>query len=204
MLVHEQAFRERSFEIQGRGYHDRNAGERGMHRLGIAHWRWFRLSLVDRDLVLYLLDPEDSADASRNIAFEVHHDGRVEMLEVISVRHMKRSWSWVGPLWPKETEVEFAGGQILNILHEALVDSSPFYQRSLIRSDGDSMGFGVAELVIPNKIDQDLQRWLVRMRVHSQVGKNSIWLPLFSGPKAGRWPRLFAHWRGTRPQENQP
>ena len=68
-----------------------------MHRLGIQHWRWFRISREDRDLVLYLLDPEVSGGAARNLAFEVHQDGRLEVLEVTSVRHERRGWSWVGP-----------------------------------------------------------------------------------------------------------
>lgn len=193
----------REFSLTGRGYHDRNAGVSGMHRLGIQHWRWFRISREDRDLVLYLLDPEVSGGDARNLAFEVHQDGRLEMLEVTSVRHERRGWSWVGPRWPRRTEVEFACGQRLVVDHVALVDSSPFYQRSLVKETGRSGGFGVAELVIPGKIDQDLQRWLVRMRVHRQTGKNSIWLPLFSGPRSGRWSRLIAHWKGTRPLEER-
>ena len=156
-----------------------------MHRLGIQHWRWFRISREDRDLVLYLLDPEVSGGDARNLAFEVHQDGRLEMLEVTSVRHERRGWSWVGPRWPRRTEVEFACGQRLVVDHVALVDSSPFYQRSLVRETSRSGGFGVAELVIPGKIDQDLQRWPGGRECTAQTGKRAhIWLPLFSGPQA--------------------
>jgi carotenoid 1,2-hydratase len=39
-------------------------------------------------------------------------------------------------------------------------------------------------------VDLDLHRPFVRMRVHRTEAPSSFWLPLFSGPREGRWRRL--------------
>ena len=45
-------------------------------------------------------------------------------------------------------------------------------------------------------IDLDWQRPLVRMRVQRADGRNSMWLPLFTGPKPGRVQRLLRQFVG--------
>ena len=76
----------------------------------------------------------------------------------------------------------------------AVLDNGPFYQRYLLRGRcGDDEGFGVGENLVPDRVDTDLLRPLVRMRVHRAGGPNSMWLPLFSGDSAGRWSRLLGH-----------
>lgn len=175
----------------GRGYHDRNGGNCGMHELGIERWRWMRLSMPEKDIVLYLLDPESGED-SILLAYEVDAHGQMSEREVRSVRHTRFKWSWMGPRWPERTHVELDGMEPIEVIHTHLVDSGPFYQRSLVSVViGDERGFGTAELVLPNKIDLDRHRWLVRMRVHNSTKVNSVWLPLFSGLKQGRWSRLL-------------
>ena len=52
-------------------------------------------------------------------------------------------------------------------------------------------GYGVGEKVVPDKVDTDLLRPLVRMRVHHADGPNSMWLPLFSEDSAGQVRRLL-------------
>ena len=74
----------------------------------------------------------------------------------------------------------------------SVLDNGPFYQRYLLRGRcGADEGYGVGENVVPDRVDTDLLRPLVRMRVHRAVGPNSMWLPLFSGDSAGRWGRLL-------------
>jgi carotenoid 1,2-hydratase len=175
----------------GRGYHDRNAGNCGMHELGIERWRWMRLSMPERDIILYFLDPE-LGDSSTWLAYEVDAQGQMVERVVRAVEHSHFKWSWMGPLWPQRTKVELDGMSPIEIVHTHLVDSGPFYQRSLVSVVIDEdRGFGTAELVLPNKIDLDRHRWLVQMRVHHSVKVNSVWLPLFSGLKKGRWSRLL-------------
>ena len=74
----------------------------------------------------------------------------------------------------------------------ALLDDGPFYQRYLLRGRcGDDEGYGIGEHVVPDRVDSGLLRPLVRMRVHRAAGRNSMWLPLFSGDSDGRWGRLL-------------
>lgn len=178
----------------GRGYHDRNGGNCGMHELGIERWRWMRLSMPERDIVLYLLDPESGQD-SVLLAYEIDAQGQMSERVVRSVRHTRLKWSWMGPRWPERTNVELEGMEPIEVTHTHLVDSGPFYQRSLVAASmGGEQGFGIAELVLPNQIDLDRHRWLVNMRVHQSSHQNSMWLPLFSGLKKGRWTRLFTQY----------
>jgi hypothetical protein len=184
----------RSFK--GRGYHDRNAGETGLHRLGIERWRWMRLSFPDRDIVLYLLDPVDGG-APKEMAFEVTPQGAIRALKIEAVEHQSFKVPWVGPRWPRSSRVSLKGYAPIHIRHAHLVDTGPFYQRTLLTAEMDGVeAVGVGELVLPNCLDLNRHRWLVRMRVHNAVGKNSMWLPLFSGPQKGRWKRLLQYWRG--------
>ena len=48
-----------TFRIQGRAYHDRNAGTVPLHALGIGRWWWGRISFSDRDFIWYRLQPDD-------------------------------------------------------------------------------------------------------------------------------------------------
>jgi hypothetical protein len=50
---------------------------------------------------------------------------------------------------------------------------------------------GSAEVIDPSRIDLDRHRPLVRMRVATDLQRNSIWLPLFQGSRHGRVARLF-------------
>ena len=183
--------------LKGRGYHDRNAGETGLHRLGIERWRWMRLSFPDRDIVLYLLDPVGGGEP-REMAFEVNSQGAIRALEIDAIEHESYKIPWVGPRWPRLSHVSLKDFPPLKIRHAHLVDTGPFYQRTLLTAEMDGVeAVGVGELVLPNCLDLSRHRWLVRMRVHNAVGKNSMWLPLFSGPSKGRWKRLFRYWGGV-------
>jgi carotenoid 1,2-hydratase len=186
-----------AYSITGRGYHDRNAGTTGLHRLGIERWRWMRLSFPDRDIVVYLLDPVDGG-APKEMAFEVTPQGAIRALEIEAVEHQSFKISWAGPRWPRSSHVSLKGFAPIDIRHAYLVDTGPFYQRTLLTAEMDGVeAVGVGELVLPNCLDLNRHRWLVRMRVHNAVGRNSMWLPLFSGPSKGRWKRLLQYWGGV-------
>src|SRR5690606_18774040 len=72
-----------------------------------------------------------------------------------------------------------------------LIEDGPFYQRYMVTGERRSLGrretretdrgYGIAEFVLPTRIDMSWQRPFVRMRTE-RVGKaNSIFLPLFTG-----------------------
>lgn len=77
-----------------------------------------------------------------------------------------------------------------------LVDDGPFYQRFCVDADcrtADSTrlrGNGIAEYVVPSRVDRPWQRPFVRMKTDQATGKNSPFLPLFTGPEQGRSERL--------------
>jgi len=97
----------------------------------------------------------------------------------------------------RKSAIRLLDGQTvwLDVKTRHLVDNGPFYRRFIVegRAEGQ-IAQGIGELLFPDKIDQDLMRPLVRMRVHRANLKNSMWLPLFCGPKDGRLGRLLASW----------
>ena len=85
-------------------------------------------------------------------------------------------------------------GDRLCIDGRQVVDSGPFYMRFITRGsvDGGEEATGIGELIRPDRVDLGRHRPLVRMRVHDvREGDNSMWLPLFTGPKRGRIRRLM-------------
>ena len=71
----------------------------------------------------------------------------------------------------------------------SLVDDGPFYLRFLVDAEdgvNGCRGRGFAERVVPANVDRPWQRPFVRMRTFATDGDNSMWLPLFSGPRSGR------------------
>lgn len=188
-----------SAEIDGRAYHDRNSGVQPMHTLGIDRWWWGRLALPDRELIYYHLHPEDPAADAQTLVVEVDAKGRTRLasdarVEILETRRSVYSLSWTTRLrfWDPD-------GQEVSVRMTAGVDDSPFYQRLLIEGTcAGETGRGVAELVVPGAIDPDWMRWLVGMRVHHPARDNSFWLPLFSGPRAGRPGRVLGQLLGRQ------
>ena len=178
-------------QIEGRAYHDRNSATRPLHDLGIHSWWWGRLALPGRDLVFYHLTPNDPLNAPRDLVVELAADGSSRTLETqLEPGRIRRS-SW-GLRWPATVTFPDPDGRPVQVEVGSVLDNGPFYQRYLLRGRcGADEGYGVGENVVPDRVDTDLLRPLVRMRVHRAVGPNSMWLPLFSGDSAGRWGRLL-------------
>jgi len=180
------------WNIQGRAYFDRNLGQRPMHTLGIDRWWWFRLALPDRELIGYHLIPSDRSEETRSICLTIAADGTTTMVE--NARFVMANWqrSLLGPAWPHTLTLTPPGNDPVVIHFANLVDNGPFYQRFQIEARVDGVLVrGFAEHVLPDRIDRAWSRPLVKMAVHRHDGGNSMWLPLFTGPRAGRISRLL-------------
>jgi carotenoid 1,2-hydratase len=188
------------FGFEGRAYHDRNAGQQPMHELGIDRWWWGRLAFPGRELIWYHLAPEDPAEPMQTLVIEVTADGRTRQVADAAVEISRARRSLFGLQWPTELRFADPDGRVVVVHLTAGVDDSPFYQRMLVEAQCDGeRARGVAELVVPGAVDPDWMRWLVTMRVHREGGDNSVWLPLFTGPRGGRLGRLLGQLVPGRP-----
>lgn len=181
-----------SWRCRGRAYHDRNGGGVALHDVGIDHWIWGRAPLEDRELIYYLLWPSPD-DEPVSLGLEIDHDGHTVAHRDLGITRLDSSRNIGGLRWWRELELSVDEQAWLNVSHEWTVDSGPFYMRYLTRAaapDGET-ATGVGELCEPARIDLGRHRPLVKMRVHRSVGRNSMWLPLFSGPREGRVSRLL-------------
>lgn len=183
------------WRIDGRAYHDRNGGSVPQHELGMDHWIWGRVPLEGRELIYYLLW-EDADGEPVCFGLTIDDDGCTELVEDLRVE-LSSPRKNMGGLrwWPKLTL--FAGDRPwIGVRHRDVVDSGPFYMRYLLEAttpSGESAR-GVGELCQPDRVDLHRHRPLVRMRVHHTAGDNSMWLPLFTGPRQGRVRRLLGSW----------
>ena len=182
-----------TFRVEGRGYHDRNSAAQPLHGLGIQSWWWGRIALPGRDLIFYQLNPSAVDAAARDLVVEFSTDGSCRARENAGLRVGRLRRSPWGLRWPAEATFADPDGRPVEVEVAALLDNGPFYQRYLLRGRcGGDEGYGIGENVVPDRVDSDLLRPLVRMRVHQADGPNSMWLPLFSGDTEGRWGRLLA------------
>ena len=178
--------------IEGRGYHDRNSAELPLHELGIQSWWWGRVALPGRDVIFYRLTPSDPGAAPRDLVVEFGADGSCRTREDagLQVGSLRRS-TW-GLRWPDGAGFPDPDDRPVAVEVSALLDNGPFYQRYLLRGRcGQDEGYGIGEHLVPDRVDSDLLRPLVRMRVHRAAGPNSMWLPLFCGDTEGRVRRLL-------------
>lgn len=178
--------------VKGRGYHDRNSASQPLQALGIQSWWWGRLALAGRDLIFYRLIPAQPGATPRDLVIEVAEDGRSRVHEDAGLEFGRLHRSAWGLRWPSSATFADPDGRPVRIEVSAVPDKGPFYQRYLLHGhcDGED-GYGIGESLVPDRVDTDLLRPLVRMRVHKTIGPNSMWLPLFSGDSGGRWARLL-------------
>jgi carotenoid 1,2-hydratase len=180
------------FALSGRAYLDGNASALPLDALGIRDWRWGRVALGTRDLVYYALRPEEG-DGSVELAAVVEN-GRVRSLENARFEWLAPARSMMGV--PHDRGLRLIGAGIdVTVRSRAIVDDAPFYLRALTSgrcARTGASGHGVAEVVLPGRLGIGWQQPFVRMRSHKLGGANSMWLPLFSGPRRGRVRRLVA------------
>ena len=181
-----------ALKIEGRGYHDRNSATLPLHCLGIQSWWWGRLALTGRDLIFYRLIPSASGEVSRDLVVEIADDGACRVREDTGFQMGGLRRNVWGLRWPSTATFADPDGRPVRVDVSAVLDNGPFYQRYLLRGRcGDDEGYGMGENLVPDRVDPDLLRPLVRMRVHRPSGPNSMWLPLFSGDADGRVRRLL-------------
>jgi hypothetical protein len=178
------------FAFDGPAYHDRNASSVHIDGLGIADWTWARFRDGDDTWILYHVRPLDLGALPVLHWMCVGGDGEV--------RH--RRLEFVGAL---RTTGKFGMRQFcewhyrdedgpVELRQLSTVDDGFFYARKIVEvSMNGRVLTGVAEEVVPPRVDRGWQRPLVNMAVHRPSGRSSIWLALFSGPIAGRWRRLL-------------
>ncbi|MFO0631040.1 MAG: hypothetical protein U0325_36180 [Polyangiales bacterium] len=142
-----------------------------------------------RDDIHYLLWPESPSARPVSLCLSTADDGSVAVHEGAAVIPEAPRRNRYGVSYHERFDLP-AQGAAAHV--ERLVDEGPFYLRYLLRDPGnEACGWG--ERVRPAAIDTDWMRPLVKMRVH-RPGEDSAWLPLFSGPRAGRVQRLLRHW----------
>ncbi len=181
-----------TLRVEGRGYHDRNSAMHPLDGLGIGSWWWGRLALPGRDLIFYRLNPADRGAAPRDLVVELSEDGSCRVREDADLQVGRLRRSFWGMRWPETLTFADPDGRPVEVEITGLLDNGPFYQRYRMRGRcGSEHGHGMGEHLVPGRIDTDLLRPLVRMRVHRSQGPNSRWLPLFSGDADGRWGRLL-------------
>lgn len=183
--------------MTGRAYFDGNGSRAPLPELGIDDWRWGRIAMPRREVVYFQLTSPDGASAPPTV-LTIEEDGRARVAQRCSARFLDASPGWFGLRRSRRAMVEL-DDETLHIDFDHRVEDGFFYQRYLAfaRSTSGEVGHGVAERVVPGRIDAAWHRPLVRMRVDREGVPPSLWYPLFSGARSGRVGRLFASWRGA-------
>jgi hypothetical protein len=182
--------------VAGRAYHDRNTGSVPLHALGIDRWMWGRIPFPDREVIYYLTWPHPGG-APIHFGVEIGSDGTTRRVELeVELGRERRAFG--GLTRPETITLRAAGVPWLEVVHTRVVDAGPFYLRMLseARTPAGERAVGWSELCRPDRVDLAPHRPFVRMRVHRTAGPNSPWLPLFTGPRAGRAGRLLRHLLG--------
>jgi hypothetical protein len=182
--------------IRGRGYHDRNGGRVPLHDLGIGRWMWGRFPFAGQERIYYLLWPRAAGAEMIAAGVAIGADGRTEQVP-LRVELGRERMTFGGLRRPERIVLRHGGDVWLDVRHTVVSDAGPFYLRLLSEgSVGGETVAGWSELVHPDRVDLARHRPFVRMRVHQPSGTNSPWLPLFTGPRAGRPARLVRHMLG--------
>jgi len=190
------------FSLDGRAYFDTNASERPLHGLGIADWRWGRYAFADHELIYYLVWPEQKGEPSIQWLLRVEPSGQMMVHDNPRCELERPRRNLYGLTFPRALRLSSDDGLEVTVRHRHVVDEGPFYLRFISEARHEvtgETGRGMAERVVPPRVDRPWQRPFVKMRRHEVGGSNSMWLPLFSGPREQRWSRLLRAWTGARP-----
>ena len=182
------------YHFQGRAYHDHNSSLLPLHDLNIDKWWWGRIALPDQEFIWYSL-LSDNQSPPINMFITISQQGDVQVLEEGSCTLNNMQKSIFGLSSPSHFILDTPWQEKISVEVRNTVDDGPFYQRYIVHAKTQKgAGFGIAEQVVPALVDGDWMRPLVKMRVanpRKNASKNSFWLPLFTGPKNGRWTRLI-------------
>ena len=183
---------EEQYQFFGRAYHDHNSALSPLHNLNIQSWWWGRIALPSQELIWYSLQSNDQSPPI-NLSISISKDGSIQIYDEGDCKCIKLRKSIFGLSSPSSFELNSPWKERISIKTKSIVDDGPFYQRYIVHAQTQQgEGYGIAEQVVPDLVDGDWMRPLVQMRVaQSQRTHNSFWLPLFTGPKRGRWKRLI-------------
>lgn len=179
-----------SRQLRGRLYHDRNGGRAWLDDLDIERWMWGRIPLPNHELIYYVVDGDD--DTLQTLLWLVDEEGVLRQIDDARLDRRDRCENIAGLCWWSVMDIDRSDGHWLQIEHRDIVDNGPFYLRTLpVATDRRGRRHrGVAEVCEPARVDLPRFRPFVRMRVYRRGESNSLWLPLFSGPRRGRLRRL--------------
>jgi carotenoid 1,2-hydratase len=188
-------------QFTGHVYHDRNGGRLPLHELGIERWIWGRVALPSMDFIFYVLQGPRGEEEC--LFLEVGRNGRMWRVQDCALRLVGEKRTLGGLTWWPTMVLERRGEPFLRISKRSVVDSGPFYQRDLFVAEDACGGAypGISEICEPRRVDLARHRLLVKMRVERRGERNSMWLPLFSGPRTGRVRRLL---RSMMPGPGEP
>ena len=137
---------------------------------------WGRAAIDGALLVWYLVEGEHPS--SRVF---VQREGRLDEVEV-QVEYKRWRRDRYGLRWAEGIQITGEGVD-LQVTQGAPLDRGPFYLRHPVQAVlNGKAGRGWGELVVPDNLDQAWLRPFVNMRTQRLNG-NSIWLPLFAGPR---------------------
>jgi len=185
---------EKRYAFDARAYHDRNSGDAPLHELGFDHWIWGRLARADRESIYYILWPS-AGGPPVCVGLDIKEDGTTEHIEELEVRLSRSRVELAGMRWHREIELSRGGEPWAHITPTSVIDNGPFYLRFMLSASfpGDrGQSFGIGESCVPDRMDLARHRPLVKMAIGQQArGDDSIWRPLFTGPREGRVKNLL-------------
>lgn len=184
----------RRLRFSGRAYHDRNHSTVPLGALGIEEWFWGRAHHGDEERVIYWLK---GPGGEKTLALRLGPGGGVELLRDATLTLEPDGRARYGMPRYRGFTAKVAGEPFMDLGVARPLDDGPFYLRSLLeeRATGEARGF--CEVVVPARVDLDLHRPFVRMRVHHLGGENSWFLPFLAGPRRGRLGRFARHLIGA-------
>ena len=184
---------EKTLYIQGRAYHDRNASESSLDALEIDEWFWGRASYENEERIIYWLK---GPRGEKTLALRLREGEKIQRLRDCTLELVPAGKARYGMPSYRHVKVQHADETFMDLQVGTLIDNGPFYLRAFLNEAAGQKTVGFCEGVVPARVDLAWQRPFVRMRVQQMSGKNSMFLPLFNGPKQGRWGRMWRYWIG--------
>ena len=179
------------YAFEARGYHDRNGADAPLHELGFRHWIWGRIPLSDREIIYYVLWPRGGGEPTC-LGLEIAQDGSTTIHKEVTARCSGTRRELAGMSWRERVELFIGGERWGEVRMRSIIDNGPFYLRFFTESRfRGERAVGLGESCEPARVDLARHRPLVKMRVgQAAPSEDSVWRPLFTGPRRGRVKRL--------------